>query len=99
MKVIVRGRQAGKTTKLIKECYKHGGYIVCHSHGEAQRIFKVAREMGCEVPLPISYDEFLRREYYGPGVKKLHIDNVDMLLAHIAKSTIYTVTITREKGH
>lgn len=96
MKIIIRGRQTGKTTELINECYDKQGYIVCHDLNECKRIFNLALGMGKNIPMPISYREFLYKRYYGRGIKNFHIDNVDMLLRYIASAPIETVTINKE---
>lgn len=98
MKVIIGPKGSGKTTKLIKICAKEGGYIVCQHQQEAHRIFQIARDMGCVIPLPITYDEFLRREYYGPGVRTIYVDNVDMLIQTMASMggvRVNAITLTK----
>lgn len=94
MKVIYNGRGAGKTTELIKICAKQGGYIVCHSFNEAHRIFKQAKKLNLNIPLPISYQEFVNKEYYAKEVKKFHIDNVYMLVVYLSEVPIETITLT-----
>ena len=95
MNIICRPRQSGKTTDLIKACVKYGGYIVCHNRKECHRVATVAKDLGFNIPFPISYDEFLGGLYHLPGIKHLHIDNVDMLLQRMSKVPILTVTINK----
>ena len=78
--IIVRARGCGKTVELIKRCASSGGYIACFSREEAQRIVSVAESLGYKIPYPLTFSEVLNKEYYPPGVKKLHIDNADYLL-------------------
>ena len=56
------------------------GYMVCANRQEADRVFNLARKMDIIIPLPITYSEFIENRYHGVGVKKLHIDDADMLL-------------------
>lgn len=94
MEVICRSRQAGKTHDLIKRCYEEGGYIVCASRREADRVHGVAEQMGLDVPQPITFLEFVQQKYHPEGVKKFHIDNVDMCVQMISKVPVSTVTLT-----
>ena len=82
----------GKTTKLIKQCSKYGGYIVCHSIREASRIHEEALQLDLDINLPITYEEFLKGRY-GAGCKQFYIDNVDILLQQISKLPIKGISI------
>lgn len=97
MVVIASGRQTGRTTKLIKACAEaeqrgEVSYIVCHSHPEAYRIAGQAKKMGLNIGFPITYDEFLKRQY-SPHVN-LYIDNVDMLVRYMSTAPIKAITVT-----
>ena len=97
MKCIIRPRQLGKTTELIKLASK-GRYklIVCHNQNEARRIFKLARNMDLNIPLPISYREFLDKSYCGNNIEAFLIDNVDLFLGYLTEVPIEVITITEE---
>lgn len=86
MKIIRSPRQAGKTTRLIEIAHE-GRYkiIVCHSREEADRIFQVAIKMDKKVPLPITYDDYLKGNFYGKNIESFLIDNVDMFITYLAK--------------
>jgi hypothetical protein len=94
MEFLVYGRGQGKTTELIKMCAKQGGYMVVHSRNEASRVFHAAKEMGEDIPFPLTFDELLKGQYYGPGVHQVFIDNVDMLLAWISQVPVLAVSAT-----
>jgi len=86
---IVGGRQSGRTTKLIElaaEAEANGEfcYIVCHSNSEAYRISRMAKQMEKAIQFPLTYDEFLQRQYHGAHIKKFFIDNADMLLQRLS---------------
>ena len=85
MKVISSGRQTGKTTELVRMAAERGGYIVCHSQRECQRVFRWAIDYGIQIRMPITYDEFLNGRFFGPGCKEFYVDNVDMLLRRLAR--------------
>ena len=84
MKIIHRARQMGKTTEIIKIAADTFSYIVCLNHREADRIAKLAKEMKLDIPLPISFDEFKRNNYYFPGIKGFVFDNTDLFLQNLA---------------
>ena len=99
MKVIVTGRRGGKTTQAIKLAAEHFAYIVCRSLNEAHRIAEQAREMRLDIPLPITYSEFLKGNFYGFGVKAFVVEDVEFMLQHyFAKHVpIVGVTLTEEE--
>jgi hypothetical protein len=102
-KLIVGGRQSGRTTELIKmaaEAEANGAvsYIVCHSHNEAYRISQEARRMGLRIGFPITYDEFLIGSH-SRFIKKFYIDNVEMLLQRLAGHVeVDAITLLDERG-
>lgn len=93
MKVIVGGRQTGKTIDLIKRSAECNGYIVCHSLEECSRIFAIARELDLLINFPICYAEFINHHYYSKGIKFFLIDNVNLLLQRMSKVPIDTITV------
>jgi len=86
-------RGCGKTFQLIKMSHESGNYIVCHSMQEADRIHQEARDLGFSIPLPITYDEFIKRKYNGKGIKAFLIDNVELLLDTISTIPINAITM------
>ena len=96
MKIIVRPRQGGKTTELVKMAHKHNGYIVCLNHLEVARVFEESQHMECKINFPITFHEFLNHEYNDKGVKKFYIDNVEMLIQQLTNVPIEAITLTGE---
>lgn len=96
MKVVVGVKYSGKTTDLIRKSHEDGGYIVCFSKVEAERVHREAALLDMPIPMPISFQEFTLGRYYGPGVKKLYIDNLDMCLQTITQVEIDTVTFRED---
>ncbi len=84
MKIILREPGAGKTMELIERCNKNGGYIVCPNGKCAQEINKKAKEMNMRIAYPLTFSEFLSKKYYIQGVRKIYIDNADMLIRTLA---------------
>lgn len=93
MMVITRPRQAGKTHDLIKLAHEHGGYVVVIDQSEAQRVFKLSRELEMPVNLPITFKEFLDHKYYGAGVSNFYMDNLDVMIQGLTNNPIYAVTL------
>jgi len=86
----------GKTTELIKMSHENGGYIVCSTQQEVQRIFQLSIELECTIPFPISFDEFIHHEYHSRGIKEFYIDNVDMLIQYLSDVPIKAITLSKE---
>lgn len=101
MNVIYEERQRGKTTKLLELANKHEGYnlIVCCSMNEVNRLWGIILEKKYNLPQPITFDDFLKRNYCGYNVANLFIDNVDLLLHHIATANIGGITINKDNGN
>lgn len=95
MKIIYGGRCSGKTTRLIEESHKDGGYIVCMSKRECSRIFHMAKEMKLSIPFPMTYMELCEGDFYGKGIESFHIDNVEYFLYWMCKEvSLKTITFT-----
>lgn len=94
MRIIVTGRQSGKTTKLIKIAAEKNLYIVCSTKGECGRINGMARELELHIPFPITFEEFMEHKYYGRGIGGFLIDNVEHLLQRMTEVPIYGITMT-----
>ena len=94
MEVILSPRRSGKTTRLIEQCAKDGGYIVSISHAEAYRVAQRAREMGLSIPFPLTPPEFVGKHYHGKVIKWFYIDNADMFLQSLTTIPIATITLT-----
>lgn len=95
-KIIYQGRNTGKTTELIKLSATHQFYIVCHSIQEANGILEQARGMGLNIPAPITYDDFINKNYYGKGIRGFLIDNAEYLLQQMTRVPIMAITINKE---
>ena len=93
MKTITGGRATGKTTEMIRLCADNGGYIVCRSKVHADRILQMAQDMKVNIPRPLTFGEFLDHQYYGLGIGKFHIDDVDALLQSLTHVPIESISI------
>jgi hypothetical protein len=83
--IISKGIGEGKTTRCIELSAEHQAYIVCETHKEARRIFDMSVEMGLKIPFPITLNEFISGQFCGKRINGFIIDNVDHLLAAMAR--------------
>lgn len=86
-------RGFGKTTQLIIKSAKSGNYIVCHTKDEAKRIKDQANRLGLNIPLPITYSEFLEKQYDGTYVNGFLIDNLELFLPYLTNVPINAITL------
>ena len=96
MIVILKERQKGKTTELIKRADKFNGYIITRDRQNIMRIIKMADEMGCDIRYPLTYKEFINHEYYGRNIKCFHFDDADDFLQHLTLVKIETISLTKD---
>jgi hypothetical protein len=94
METLIISRNEGKTTKLIKKSAKSGDYIVCFNQEEAYRIQNEAQNMKLNIPLPITYDEFLHKRYCGRRIHGFLFDNADMFLQSLSGVPINIITVS-----
>lgn len=95
MQIILGRRGSGKTTKLIKLSAETQSYIVCRSQDEAARISSIATEMKLNIPFPLTYSEFIQKQFYARGIKGFLIDNAEALLQSMAGSVpVNGITMT-----
>lgn len=95
---IIGSRNSGKTTALIKQSAMCGGFILTGTKRQAKCIFDQAREMGYNIPFPVTWEEFSRGHFDGHRLQKdgILIDEVDRLLSYIFKGIpINAVTWTK----
>lgn len=80
MDIIYEERGSGKTTKLIQMSHDTWTYIVTTDRKRADYIFRMARDLGIDIPNPVSWDECKRDMFEGSFIKKILIDDADDLL-------------------
>lgn len=54
-------RGYGKTYQLIKKSAETGDYIVCINKFHVSELQSKALELGLEIPLPITFEEFVKK--------------------------------------
>lgn len=97
MKAIVAPRGSGKTTQLIKLCAAHQyALIVCRDRHMCEWTYRHAQELGYNIPLPITFQEFLSGVYRGKLIDALLFDNIDLSLQSLTNVPIEAITLTGE---
>lgn len=92
------GRNTGKTDWTIRKAADTFGHIVCPNHSEAVRISKRAREMGLDIPFPLTFSEFKSSQFHPPGCRGFLFDNVGMLLQELSLGVpVVSATATTEE--
>lgn len=98
MKVYYKEKGKGKTTELIKTAVKDFLYMVVKDNERAHQVFRQAKEMGLDIPFPITFREFVNGRFYGSGVRGFAIDDVDMLVEYLARGRpVKAISLTKEK--
>ena len=108
MKKIIGGRGTGKSTELIRRSADTGQYIVVPTKRRANHLFKQAKDMGINIPYPVTWDEIkggidgkesLNRAY-GTLSLGILIDDVEDLLRYIFIGIhIEGITLTNNDVH
>ena len=95
--IIVRARQGGKTTELIRRAAETGGYIVCTDQRRARQIAEHARKMGLPIPFPLTAREWQRHGYHPPGIRGLLFDDLDRTIQGMSAAPVIAATWTAEE--
>ncbi len=97
MKIIITERGGGKTTILMRESARTGYHIVC-SPVTLDYILSLASSEGRRIPRPITFDEFINKDYNGKSIKGFIIDDADLLLQTLTEKTIKWISVSSNDG-
>ena len=75
---------SGKTTKLIELADKYFCYLVVRNMKTAQMVKRKAREKGKSIPFPLTYEEFINKDFYEKGINCFIIDDIETFLCWLA---------------
>lgn len=88
-KILQGGRSSGKSLALIQESARTGIYIMVRNRERALQLSKQAREMGYNIPFPVTVQEWLQSpDRFGSSVIRrdgIYIDDVDDVFREIFK--------------
>lgn len=93
MEIIVKQRGAGKTTELIRRAADCNGYIACANQNECKRVFHHSKLLGIDINFPITFDDLLKKGYHALGVRKVHIDDADLLIRRLTDLEVESISI------
>lgn len=95
MRYLIKGRQQGKTSKLIIASEVTGYPIIVSNQVRKEFLENMAKEMGCNIPEPINYvTQFLEARRN----EKFLIDDAEQIIEDALRKTlgveVVAVTIT-----
>lgn len=97
MRYLIKGRQQGKTSKLIITSEVTGYPILVLDEKRKLFLIDMANEMGCHIPEPITY-EWCKRYTSGIPIKKILIDDAEKIIESVLNTTlrseVVAVTLT-----
>ncbi len=98
MKLIIKPRQSGKTSELIRMSEETNAYILTPNRVMAEYVSIMAKQQGYNILFPITLDEYMRSRLKGSHVTHILIDNADMVLQQIFnEATIDAITMSSEE--
>jgi hypothetical protein len=95
-KLVIRARQGGKTTEMIRLAAEHRAYIVCTDHRRAGQIAQQAKGLGLSIPFPMTAIEWRERDYHPPGVRGLLFDDLDRIIRDLSGVPVLAATWTED---
>lgn len=93
MRIISGNKGSGKTTELIYKSADLGIPIIAPTSIMAQIILKTAKQMGVDIPEPVSINFVVDK---GRGARKYLVDELDLCLKQLGISAEY-VTLCHEE--
>lgn len=96
MLVIEERHKSGKTTELIHKSSVSRAVIVCNGKKECSNIVRFAKRHSIDIPPPITYSEFLKRQT--GNASGYYIDDLDIFLRKLSAIPVLAVTLTKEKS-
>ena len=94
MKVYARPRQGGKTTELIRLAAEEFLYVDSPDQAQVRYVARTARDMGLDIPFPLTWQEFTSGRYEGKGINGFVIDNLDMCIQQMTTVPVRAVSLT-----
>jgi len=101
MKLIIKGRQTGKTTELIHTSEATGYNIITPNKVSARNIEKMASELGCSIPKVLTVEEIKNPINIDVSIeRKFLLDDTELVLEDALKNylgvNIAAATINNE---
>lgn len=96
--IIVGSRGSGKSTELIKMSAETGLYILTGTKSQAEYLFNQARELGLNIPFPVTWEDYVKGRLQGTYIQKdgVLIDEASHILSRALQGIpIKAVTWTK----
>ena len=104
MKLIIKPRQSGKTSELIRMSEETNACILTPNWIMAEYTAEMAKKQGHDIPYPIALNDYMRTGLRDSNVRHILIDNADIVLQKIFSEyvrsngvTIDAITMSSEK--
>ena len=95
MKKIIRPRQAGKSSELIRIAEETNAYIIVATRARAVCLADMAQKQGRHILYPVTLREYEQSRFRGSYIRHVLIDDADAVLEQVFKEvTIDAITIT-----
>lgn len=96
MKWIIRKKQKGKTTEILKLAEKTNSYILIFSHARKRRYEKLVEKNKLNIPGIIAYNSLIRGSL--SNVESIVIDDVDEFLYSLLNIKIIAISGTEDEN-
>ena len=93
MKVITGARGSGKTEQILNIAHENFAYIICADHVRRDQLWRRIRERGLSCPQPITWAEFINRQYFTRGINAFLIDDLDLCVQRCTEVPILAVSL------
>ena len=80
MTILAGNRNSGKTTELIKMCYKDNGTFVCVKMNDKKFIQTKSKKMNMPLSKVITIQELMNKKYQFNHNESFYFDNVEYIL-------------------
>ena len=95
MKKIIRPRQAGKSSELIRIAEETNAYIIVATRARAVCLADMAQKQGRHILYPVTLREYEQSRFRGSYIRHVLIDDADAVLEQVFKEvTIDAITMT-----
>jgi len=100
LKKIIRQRQAGKSSELIRIAEETNAYIIVATRARAVCLADMAQKQGRHILFPVTLREYEQSRFRGSHVRRVLIDDADAVLEQVFKEvTIDAITMTGQENN
>lgn len=93
MRIILGPPRSGKTTKLVRLSAASGAPIVTRDVRQVSKVLNLAQRLNLTIPKPMTYDEFLKRDYTTATFRSVLVDDVEALVLRLSKVQVDALTV------